>query len=345
MTKFLDNTGLSYFWEKIKANFFRYNRDQTLDMNDIRTPGIYTGDFAASSCPWTNHTDGTGTEKYHLIVTEYSDANVFVKNVVSQIAICNKFLKISLIYHRASYTKHNLEDDTYEFAWGDWHRILTQRDLDELAGEDIPYIYGDEPTIKDKIEEIKDKLDTDGFHDYGVIKISGTDSSIGTWMKSNFIYNKWCRVKVFPTDSSGYYGSSSVSIMYNLSSGNYGTAICTSDNITKEPMRVGQLYGGNWTFTQMPYAYQLTTIGDKRNVATTPNDYRNKLVFQGLKLNSSIGNPTTAVVYSYVVGLCGWSDRSGGGAWEIAFNDKGIFIRREGATKNTWASWVALYSG
>ena len=224
------------------------------------------------------------------------------------------------------------------FPYTDCKYIVTDVNNLNTTSADIPY-------DSTGTASVKDKLDTDRFYDYGIVSISGTDSSIGTWMKSNCIYNKWCQVRVSPTDSSGYYGASSVAIMYNLSSVNYGMAICTSDNITKEPMRVGQLYGGNWTFTQMPYAYQLTPIGDKRNVATTPNDYRNKLVFQGLKQNSSIGNPTTAVTYSYVVGLCGWSDRSGGGAWEIAFNDKGIFIRREGTTQNTWANWVALYSG
>jgi hypothetical protein len=225
------------------------------------------------------------------------------------------------------------------FPYTDCKYIVTDvNNINNPTASEIPY-------DNTGTASVKDKLDTDRFYDYGIVSISGTDSSIGNWMKSNYISNKWCQVRVSPTDSSGYYGASSVAIMYNLSSVNYGMAICTSDNITKEPMRVGQLYGGNWTFTQMPYAYQLTPIGDKRNVATTPNDYRNKLVFQGLKQNSSIGNPTTAVTYSYVVGLCGWSDRSGGGAWEIAFNDKGIFIRREGTTQNTWANWVALYSG
>lgn len=186
----------------------------------------------------------------------------------------------------------------------------------------------------------------DNFHDYGTVNtISGTDSSIGNWMKGNYKANDWCQVRIRPTDSSGYYGSSEVCIMYNIYSTNYGVAICTSDNTGKSPMRVGQLYGGSWKFTEMPSPFQLVTIGDKRSVATTPNDYRNKLVFQGLKQNSIIGNPTSATTYSYLVGLCGWSDRSGGGAWEIAFNDKGIFIRREGTTQNTWGSWVALYSG
>ena len=84
---------------------------------------------------------------------------------------------------------------------------------------------------------------------------------------------------------------------------------------------------------------QISTVGDKRAVATTPNDYKSKIIFQGLKTNSSFGSPSTDT-YSYVVGLRGWQDSSGGNAHELAFNDSGIF-RRQGATTE-WGSWIKL---
>lgn len=82
--------------------------------------------------------------------------------------------------------------------------------------------------------------------------------------------------------------------------------------------------------------YQLMTEGDNRSVATTPNSYNNNLVFRGLKLNSAFGSPSTDN-YSYVVGLRGWSDSSGGNAYELAFNNSGIYCRK-GAT-TSWGSW------
>ncbi len=84
---------------------------------------------------------------------------------------------------------------------------------------------------------------------------------------------------------------------------------------------------------------RLSTVGDNRGVATAPNDYANKIIFQGLKTNSSFGSPSTDT-YSYVVGLRGWSDSSGGNSHELAFNNSGIF-RRDGAT-TAWGNWYKL---
>ena len=71
----------------------------------------------------------------------------------------------------------------------------------------------------------------------------------------------------------------------------------------------------------------ITTEGDNRSVNTTPNDYANKLIFRGLKYNSSIKLDEYTGVYSYVIGLRGWVDNSGGYAHELAFNNAGIFHR------------------
>lgn len=84
---------------------------------------------------------------------------------------------------------------------------------------------------------------------------------------------------------------------------------------------------------------RLTTVGDNRSVATKPNDYTNKIIFQGLKANGYINSPSSDT-YSYLVGLRGWSDSSGGNSHEIAFNNSGIF-RRTGATTD-WGAWAKL---
>ena len=84
---------------------------------------------------------------------------------------------------------------------------------------------------------------------------------------------------------------------------------------------------------------RISTVGDNRTVATTPNDYSNKIIFQGLKTNSSFGSPSSDT-YSYVIGLRGWSDSSGGNSHEFAFNNTGIY-RRNGAT-TTWGNWLKI---
>lgn len=85
---------------------------------------------------------------------------------------------------------------------------------------------------------------------------------------------------------------------------------------------------------------EIITAGDNRAVATTPNSYSDKIIFQGLKTNSSFGNPSTDT-YSYVIGLRGWSDSSGGNAHELAFNNSGLY-RRQGAT-TSWGNWMKVF--
>ena len=96
------------------------------------------------------------------------------------------------------------------------------------------------------------------------------------------------------------------------------------------------------TFTPAAHThYELATIGDQRSTATTPNTYSNRLIFQGLKKNTVIGSPTSDD-YSYVVGLRGWSDQSGGKSHELAFNNTGIYWRTGSTT--TWDSWYRIYT-
>ena len=85
--------------------------------------------------------------------------------------------------------------------------------------------------------------------------------------------------------------------------------------------------------------YSIVTEGDNRWVATTPNDYVNSFVFRGIKENIAISSPSSCE-YSYLIGLRGWSDSSGGDSHELAFNNSGIF-RRQGSTTE-WGSWYQL---
>ena len=87
--------------------------------------------------------------------------------------------------------------------------------------------------------------------------------------------------------------------------------------------------------------YSISTIADNRNTNTTPNDYKNTFIFQGLKDNSKINSPSSDT-YSYLLGLRGWSDSSGGNSHELAFNNTGVYWRNGGTT--SWNSWHRIYT-
>ena len=82
----------------------------------------------------------------------------------------------------------------------------------------------------------------------------------------------------------------------------------------------------------------LTTEQDNRSVPTTPNDYKNVLAFKGIKANTAIG--FTDEGYSYLFGLRGWPDSSGGDAHELAFNNSGIYHRAGSTTE--WGAWEKM---
>ena len=82
----------------------------------------------------------------------------------------------------------------------------------------------------------------------------------------------------------------------------------------------------------------LTTEEDNRSVPTTPNDYKNVFAFKGIKANTAIG--FTDEGYSYLFGLRGWSDSSGGDAHELAFNNSGIYHRAGSTTE--WGAWEKM---
>ena len=86
---------------------------------------------------------------------------------------------------------------------------------------------------------------------------------------------------------------------------------------------------------------QIVTVGDQRSTATTPNSYANKIIFQGLKNKTTVGSPSNDT-YSYLIGLRGWSDDSGGNAHELAFNNTGLYWRQGSTT--SWNAWNMIYT-
>jgi hypothetical protein len=104
----------------------------------------------------------------------------------------------------------------------------------------------------------------------------------------------------------------------------------------------GNVTGKPSSFTPASHTHsKLVTEGDNRNNNTTPDLYKNSLIFRGLKYSNKINSPASST-YSYLLGLRGWSDKSGGGAHELAFNDVGIQRRNSTSTSDAWGNWKTL---
>ncbi len=159
-------------------------------------------------------------------------------------------------------------------------------------------------------------LDTDNT----AITTSGTRTITNSGVRSTTINGNYLRVNTNGTNAD-------LTIPYATSAGSVAWG-----NVSGKPS----------TFAPSAHThYELTTIGDQRSTATTPNTYSNKFIFQGLKSKATIGSPSDDT-YSYVVGLRGWSDSSGGDSHELAFNNTGLYWRH-GAT-TSWGSWNRVYT-
>lgn len=105
-------------------------------------------------------------------------------------------------------------------------------------------------TVPGAINELVDKSFATWKHDTGsyTINMSGLLSSVGTWIKNNYIANRWIACRVNPTDNTGYFGSSSFNVLANCSSTNYGVAQLMCDNPNKSALVIGQLVSGTWNW-------------------------------------------------------------------------------------------------
>lgn len=76
----------------------------------------------------------------------------------------------------------------------------------------------------------KDDLGVAQYNAVGQISLSGKLSNIGEWLKNNGTPGKCTFVRVEPSDSDGYFGTSGFSILWMRTSVNYGWCILISDN-------------------------------------------------------------------------------------------------------------------
>lgn len=76
----------------------------------------------------------------------------------------------------------------------------------------------------------KDDLGVAEYNAGKSIKISGRLSDIGKWLQTNGTTSRWMSVRANPTNTDGYFGSSTFSILWQCSSAEYGWCILMSDN-------------------------------------------------------------------------------------------------------------------
>nr|DAH34080.1 MAG TPA: hypothetical protein [Caudoviricetes sp.] len=76
----------------------------------------------------------------------------------------------------------------------------------------------------------KDYLGVTQYNGVDYISLSGKLSNIGEWVKNNGTPGKCTFVRVEPSDSDGYFGTSGFSILWMRTSVNYGWCILISDN-------------------------------------------------------------------------------------------------------------------
>lgn len=76
----------------------------------------------------------------------------------------------------------------------------------------------------------KDDLGVTQYNAVDYISLSGKLSNIGEWVKNNGTPGKCTFVRVEPSDSDGYFGTSGFSILWMRTSVNYGWCILISDN-------------------------------------------------------------------------------------------------------------------
>lgn len=85
--------------------------------------------------------------------------------------------------------------------------------------------------------------------------------------------------------------------------------------------------------------YQFTNWADTRRVNHAPNDYNGLFIMRGIKNLTTIGL-SGGGNHATVWGWRGWSDKTGGHAWEIASTDNDLYTRHGGTT--SWTSWAKI---
>jgi len=114
---YLDNTGLAYFWEKIKSNFFPATKEipANADLNDYTTPGVY-------NCPLDRMAQTIDNMPVHLafsLMVLRTAGTGSCRQILMPYPIGNTNENTNRIWTRAFYD--------YEGGWSDWNHLIDDR--------------------------------------------------------------------------------------------------------------------------------------------------------------------------------------------------------------------------
>lgn len=108
-------------------------------------------------------------------------------------------------------------------------------------------------------------------------------------------------------------------------------------NITPANIGLGNVNNTSDSNKDVNSAKQLSGWADTRNDPTTPDAYNAKLLPVGIKTPAASGI-TVGWSYATLVGIRGWTDKSGGKAHELGFDGGGKLFHRVGLD-TTWEAW------
>lgn len=106
-------------------------------------------------------------------------------------------------------------------------------------------------------------------------------------------------------------------------------------SISKSGTTITAVKGATFSLASHTHNW-LVKPADERATATMPDDYNGKFAFTGVKNRTALGAPGTST-YVNGFGWRGWTNSSGGHAWEI-FGDNSNLYCRCGST-TAWGAW------
>ena len=228
----------------------------------------------------------------------------------------------------------------------DKDKIVTALD-DTVTDEQVPSAKSVFDTIKDSVfDTIKDS----GLIWQGIQFLQNSqESSVVDYCKSNFIAGLICGFRLQPKDENGYFGSSSLTILYCLSSVNYGWILGISDK-SGIPMAIIQIINrepSKWQRACITSVVDVgvTTITPVNGAITGTIEYtvKNGICYVSMK---NVNSATTINDLSISTTMpkssinCGFSLFANGRNGNIGF----IYIDKN-TTKLNGNFWVAGVSG
>ena len=190
----------------------------------------------------TRHASTVSGEAHEITLTSVYNGSVKFSNEISN----SNTLIIDKI--RYTYSGNNAYVDIHYNNSGA-NIVIVDFDVDarlyvkqEIVSQPFTSV-GVSPSGETVLTEYTFVGDTNNPRSYGTISIGGRFADIGAWISDNFKARSWVYARVNPT-TSGYFGTSSFSILANLSSASYGWATLQSDSA--KSIVFGYLTNGTW---------------------------------------------------------------------------------------------------